>query len=69
MADDFDDFINNLDDGTLHNSALSLSKLLALDDEAEDGGFEKLLGRLNDKDLEVNLHTFPHILVYIEYSY
>ena len=53
MADDFDDFINNLDDGTLHSSALSLSKLLALDDETEDGGFEKLLGRFNDKDLEV----------------
>lgn len=55
MADDFDDFINDLDDNTLQNSALSLSKLLALDEDNEDGGFEKLLGKLNDKDLEVSL--------------
>ena len=53
MADDFDDFIADLDDNTLQNSALSLSKLLELDTEHEDGGFEKLLGKLNDKDLEV----------------
>ena len=58
MADDFDDFIADLDDNTLQNSALSLSKLLALDDDYEDGGFEKLLGKLNDKDLEVSLFPF-----------
>jgi len=70
MADDFDDFIADLDDNTLQNSALSLSKLLALDDDHEDGGFEKLLGKLNDKDLEVRLidillGTLPKYLIYI----
>ena len=53
MADDFDDFLTDFDDATLQSSALSLSKLLALDEGSEDGGFEKLLGSLNDKQLEV----------------
>ena len=48
--DDFDD--DDYDDPELQHSALSLTKLLALD-AGEDGGFEKLLGKLNDKDLEV----------------
>lgn len=55
MADDFEDF--DFGDSTLlQNEALSLSKLLAMEDEGEDGGFEKLLGKLNDKDLEVCLY-------------
>ena len=60
MADDFEDLIGDFDDGELQNSALSLSKLLALDSEENEdsgSGFEKLLGKLNDKDLEVNTFT------------
>ena len=52
--EEFDD--EDYDDPALQRSALSLTKLLALD-EGEEGGFEKLLGRLNDKDLEVSLHS------------
>ena len=70
MADDFDDFIADLDDNTLQNSALSLSKLLALDEDYEDGGFDKLLGKLNDKDLEVRLFVvFATCTNIVQYSH
>lgn len=57
MADDFDDFIAELDNASLQSSVLSLSKYLELDggggaDTADKGRIDKLLDSLNDKQLE-----------------
>ena len=51
MSDAFDDFFAELDDPSLQNNVLT--KMLALDSEIDEEGFDKLLESLNDKQLEV----------------